>query len=114
MIPELFPGGCGLFPAAPTWGGLNLGTPFPFPEGGVQDVTLGSSYSYYMIQGLEPGTEHTVTINPIFGDIEGPVVTGKATTGERPAAGVAFSPCRHGGAGTGLVSLLSLSVWGPL
>ncbi|NXB52826.1 CO7A1 protein, partial [Leucopsar rothschildi] len=33
-----------------------------------------------MIQGLEAGTEHTVTINPIFGDIEGPVVTGKATT----------------------------------
>ncbi|NXR23097.1 CO7A1 protein, partial [Cinclus mexicanus] len=48
--------------------------------GSIQDVTLGSSYSYYMIQGLEPGTEHTVTINPIFGDIEGPVVTGKATT----------------------------------
>ncbi|XP_015484799.1 collagen alpha-1(VII) chain-like isoform X3 [Parus major] len=49
-------------------------------EGSIQDVTLGSSYSYYMIQGLEPGTEHTVTINPVFGDIEGPVVTGKATT----------------------------------
>ncbi|XP_038009527.1 collagen alpha-1(VII) chain-like [Motacilla alba alba] len=49
-------------------------------EGSIQDVTLGSSYSYYMIQGLEPGMEHTVTINPIFGDIEGPVVTGKATT----------------------------------
>ncbi|XP_066175632.1 collagen alpha-1(VII) chain-like [Sylvia atricapilla] len=49
-------------------------------EGSIQDVTLGSSYSYYMIQGLEPGVEHTVTINPIFGDIEGPVVTGKATT----------------------------------
>ncbi|CAN8210468.1 unnamed protein product [Coccothraustes coccothraustes] len=49
-------------------------------EGSIQDVTLGSSYSYYMIQGLEPGREHTVTINPIFGDIEGPVVTGKATT----------------------------------
>ncbi|XP_059327721.1 collagen alpha-1(VII) chain-like [Ammospiza nelsoni] len=49
-------------------------------EGSIQDVTLGSSYSYYMIQGLEAGMEHTVTINPIFGDIEGPVVTGKATT----------------------------------
>uniref|UniRef100_A0A8C3NGP3 Uncharacterized protein n=1 Tax=Geospiza parvula TaxID=87175 RepID=A0A8C3NGP3_GEOPR len=49
-------------------------------EGSIQDVTLGSSYSYYMIQGLEAGVEHTVTINPIFGDIEGPVVTGKATT----------------------------------
>ncbi|XP_050841359.1 LOW QUALITY PROTEIN: collagen alpha-1(VII) chain-like [Serinus canaria] len=49
-------------------------------EGSIQDVTLGSSYSFYMIQGLEPGVEHTVTINPIFGDIEGPVVTGKATT----------------------------------
>ncbi|RMC10560.1 hypothetical protein DUI87_13365 [Hirundo rustica rustica] len=53
---------------------------WPSAEGSIQDVTLGSSYSYYMIQGLEPGVEHTVTINPIFGDMEGPVVTGKATT----------------------------------
>ncbi|NXD29651.1 CO7A1 protein, partial [Spelaeornis formosus] len=43
-------------------------------------LTLLLLGTYYMIQGLEPGLEHTVTINPIFGDIEGPVVTGKATT----------------------------------
>ncbi|XP_009881324.1 PREDICTED: collagen alpha-1(XIV) chain-like [Charadrius vociferus] len=49
-------------------------------EGNIQDVNLGNTYSYYMIQGLQPGTEYTVTINPIFGDIEGPVVSGKATT----------------------------------
>lgn len=93
---------------APGWGGLSRGTPFPSAEGSIQDVTLDSSYSFYMIQGLEPGTEHTVTINPIFGDVEGPVVSGKATTGERPAAGAAFSPCGLRGGGTELVSLLSL------
>ncbi|XP_062436150.1 collagen alpha-1(VII) chain-like isoform X7 [Rhea pennata] len=49
-------------------------------EGSIQDVNLGNTYSYYMIQGLQPGTEYTVTINPIFGDIEGPVVNRKATT----------------------------------
>lgn len=81
---------------SPGRAGLSRGTPIPFTGGSIQDVTLGSSYSSYMIQGLEPGTEHTVTINAIFGDTEGPLVTGKATTGERPAAG------------TELVSLLSL------
>ncbi|GAB0175456.1 collagen alpha-1(VII) chain-like [Grus japonensis] len=49
-------------------------------EGSIQDVNLSNIYSYYMIQGLQPGTEYTVTINPIFGDVEGPVVSGKATT----------------------------------
>uniref|UniRef100_A0ABM5GLM7 Uncharacterized protein isoform X4 n=1 Tax=Pogona vitticeps TaxID=103695 RepID=A0ABM5GLM7_9SAUR len=49
-------------------------------EGSVQNVNLGDAYSYYMIQGLQPGTEYTVTINPIFGIIEGPIVTAKATT----------------------------------
>ncbi|XP_030336058.1 collagen alpha-1(VII) chain-like isoform X5 [Strigops habroptila] len=49
-------------------------------EGSIQDVNLSSTYSYYMIQGLQPGTEYTITINPIFGDVEGPVVSRKATT----------------------------------
>ncbi|XP_028941249.1 collagen alpha-1(VII) chain-like, partial [Antrostomus carolinensis] len=49
-------------------------------EGSIQDVNLSNTYSYYMIQGLQPGTEYTITINPIFGDVEGPVVSGKATT----------------------------------
>ncbi|XP_063179791.1 collagen alpha-1(VII) chain-like [Chroicocephalus ridibundus] len=49
-------------------------------EGSIQDVNLSNTYSYYMIQGLQPGTEYTVTINPIFGEVEGPVVSSKATT----------------------------------
>ncbi|XP_027761468.1 collagen alpha-1(VII) chain-like [Empidonax traillii] len=49
-------------------------------EGTIQDVTLSSSYSHYLIQGLHPGVEYTVTINPIFGNVEGPVLSGKATT----------------------------------
>ncbi|XP_051480720.1 collagen alpha-1(VII) chain-like [Apus apus] len=49
-------------------------------EGNIQDVTLSNTYSYYLIQGLQPGTEHVVTISPIFGDAEGPVVSSKATT----------------------------------
>ncbi|KAM4748923.1 uncharacterized protein WCC33_006332 [Rhinophrynus dorsalis] len=49
-------------------------------EGYDQNINLADSYSQYMIQGLHPDTEYTVTINPIFVDIEGPVVTAKATT----------------------------------
>ncbi|KAM6301729.1 uncharacterized protein O3Q21_013332 [Podargus strigoides] len=49
-------------------------------EDSIQDVNLSNTYSFYMIQGLQPGTEYTVTINPIFGDVEGPVVSSKATT----------------------------------
>ncbi|XP_063998819.1 collagen alpha-1(VII) chain-like [Pogoniulus pusillus] len=49
-------------------------------EGSIQDVNLSNTYSYYMIQGLQPGTEYTVTINPVFGDVEGPVVSRKAAT----------------------------------
>ncbi|XP_053112230.1 collagen alpha-1(XII) chain-like [Hemicordylus capensis] len=49
-------------------------------EGSVQNVNLGDTYSYYMIQGLQPGIEYVVTVNPIFGAIEGPIVTAKATT----------------------------------
>lgn len=60
---------------------------FPFAEGSIQDVNLSNAYTYYMIQGLQPGTEYNVTINPIFGDVEGPVVSAKATTGGCPAAG---------------------------
>ncbi|XP_062839396.1 collagen alpha-1(VII) chain isoform X4 [Anolis carolinensis] len=49
-------------------------------EGSVQNVNLGETYSYYMIQGLQPGAEYTVTVNPIFGATEGPIIMAKATT----------------------------------
>ncbi|XP_018108277.1 collagen alpha-1(VII) chain isoform X2 [Xenopus laevis] len=49
-------------------------------EGYDQNVNLADSYSQYMIQGLQADTEYTVTVNPIFVDIEGPIVTAKATT----------------------------------
>ncbi|NWI19216.1 CO7A1 protein, partial [Crypturellus soui] len=64
----------------PSWSGPGSSVVVPSAEGTVQDVNLSNTYSYYMIQGLQPGTEYTVTINPIFGDIEGPVVSRKATT----------------------------------
>ncbi|XP_059510485.1 collagen alpha-1(VII) chain isoform X4 [Stegostoma tigrinum] len=49
-------------------------------EGDLQNVNLGEAYHFYMIRGLQAGTEYTVTINPIFGNIEGPVVSGKIVT----------------------------------
>uniref|UniRef100_A0A8D0BW87 Collagen alpha-1(VII) chain n=1 Tax=Salvator merianae TaxID=96440 RepID=A0A8D0BW87_SALMN len=49
-------------------------------EGSVQNVNLGDTYSHYVIQGLQPGTEYTVTVNPVFGAFEGPTVTTKAMT----------------------------------
>ncbi|XP_064417208.1 collagen alpha-1(XIV) chain [Latimeria chalumnae] len=49
-------------------------------EGYVQNVNLGETYSFYMIRGLQPNTEYTVAINPIFVDIEGPVVNAKHKT----------------------------------
>ncbi|XP_018421701.1 PREDICTED: collagen alpha-1(VII) chain-like [Nanorana parkeri] len=49
-------------------------------EGYDQNINLADSYTQYMIQGLQTGMEYTVTINPIFVDIEGPVLTAKATT----------------------------------
>ncbi|KAI1888085.1 hypothetical protein AGOR_G00181410 [Albula goreensis] len=55
------------------------------PDGHIQNVNLGEAYNFYMIQGLHPGTEYTVTINPIFVDIEGPVTTTTAKTLESSA-----------------------------
>ncbi|MEE6481756.1 hypothetical protein FKM82_012958 [Ascaphus truei] len=49
-------------------------------EGYVQNINLGDTYSHYLVQGLQAGTEYTVTVNPIFVDVEGPVVSAKATT----------------------------------
>ncbi|KAG6921866.1 collagen type XII alpha 1 chain [Chelydra serpentina] len=49
-------------------------------EGSVEMVNLDDTCSDYMIPGLQPGLEYTVTVNPVFGDVEGPVVSSKATT----------------------------------
>uniref|UniRef100_A0A668ALV1 Fibronectin type-III domain-containing protein n=1 Tax=Myripristis murdjan TaxID=586833 RepID=A0A668ALV1_9TELE len=55
------------------------------PDGHIENVNLGDTYSFYMIQGLNPGSEYTITINPIFVDIEGPVTTTRAKTLESSA-----------------------------
>ncbi|XP_040199257.1 collagen alpha-1(VII) chain-like isoform X5 [Rana temporaria] len=49
-------------------------------EGYDQNINLADSYTQYMIQGLRIDMEYTVTINPIFVDVEGPVLAAKATT----------------------------------
>ncbi|KAI4886170.1 hypothetical protein NFI96_033333 [Prochilodus magdalenae] len=54
-------------------------------EGHVESINLGENYNFYMVQGLHPGTEYTITINPIFVDTEGPVTSAKAKTLESSA-----------------------------
>ncbi|KAK3544763.1 hypothetical protein QTP86_026782, partial [Hemibagrus guttatus] len=49
-------------------------------EGHIESVNLGGIYKFYMIQGLHAGTEYTVSINPVFVDVEGPVTSAKAKT----------------------------------
>ncbi|CDR00889.1 unnamed protein product, partial [Oncorhynchus mykiss] len=58
--------------------------PLP-PEGHRENVNLGETFNFYMIQGLHPGTEYAITINPIFVDIEGPVISTPAKTLESSA-----------------------------
>ncbi|XP_047431494.1 collagen alpha-1(VII) chain isoform X2 [Mugil cephalus] len=55
------------------------------PDGHIENINLGDTFNFYMIQGLHPGSEYTVTINPIFGDIEGPVTTTTVKTLESSA-----------------------------
>ncbi|KAF0029734.1 hypothetical protein F2P81_018839 [Scophthalmus maximus] len=55
------------------------------PDDHIENINLGDNFNFYMIQGLRPGSEHTVTINPIFGDIEGPVTSAKVKTLESSA-----------------------------
>ncbi|KAG7482201.1 hypothetical protein JOB18_015759 [Solea senegalensis] len=55
------------------------------PDDHIENINLGDNFNFYMIQGLHAGSEYTVTINPIFGDIEGPVTTTKAKTLESSA-----------------------------
>ncbi|KAM4711770.1 uncharacterized protein col7a1l isoform 4-T5 [Anableps anableps] len=55
------------------------------PDGHIENINLGENFNFYMIQGLHSGSEYTVTINPIFGDTEGPVTTNKVKTLESSA-----------------------------
>lgn len=50
------------------------------PDGHIENINLGDNFNFYMIQGLNAGSEYTITINPIFGDTEGPITTTKAKT----------------------------------
>ncbi|KAM4569550.1 uncharacterized protein col7a1l [Odontesthes bonariensis] len=54
-------------------------------DGHIENVNLGDNFNFYMIQGLHSGSEYTVTINPIFGDIEGPITSTKVKTLESSA-----------------------------
>ncbi|XP_053719668.1 collagen alpha-1(VII) chain isoform X2 [Synchiropus splendidus] len=55
------------------------------PDGHIENINLRENFNFYMIQGLHPGSEYTVTMNPIFGDIEGPVTTATLKTLESSA-----------------------------
>lgn len=50
------------------------------PDGHIENINLDDTFNFYMIQGLRLGSEYTVTINPIFGDTEGPVTAVKIQT----------------------------------
>lgn len=56
-------------------GGAKEGSKKPHlsSDGHIENINLGDNFNFYMIQGLRSGTEYTITINPIFGDTEGPV-----------------------------------------
>uniref|UniRef100_A0A3Q3JJL1 Collagen, type XIV, alpha 1b n=1 Tax=Monopterus albus TaxID=43700 RepID=A0A3Q3JJL1_MONAL len=55
------------------------------PDGHIENINLRSKINFYMIQGLDPGSGYTITINPIFGDIEGPITTAEVKTLESSA-----------------------------
>uniref|UniRef100_A0A8C2Z979 Fibronectin type-III domain-containing protein n=1 Tax=Cyclopterus lumpus TaxID=8103 RepID=A0A8C2Z979_CYCLU len=50
------------------------------PDGHIENINLGDNFNFYMIQGLQSASEYTITINPIFGDIEGPITSTKVKT----------------------------------
>ncbi|XP_057711865.1 collagen alpha-1(VII) chain isoform X3 [Corythoichthys intestinalis] len=50
------------------------------PDGHIENINLRDTFDFYMIQGLHAGAEYTITMNPIFGDIEGPVTSAKVET----------------------------------
>ncbi|XP_067111043.1 collagen alpha-1(VII) chain [Osmerus mordax] len=54
-------------------------------DGHIENVNLGETFNFYMIQGLHAGQEYVITINPIFVDIEGPITSTRAKTLESSA-----------------------------
>uniref|UniRef100_A0A3Q3M0U7 Fibronectin type-III domain-containing protein n=1 Tax=Mastacembelus armatus TaxID=205130 RepID=A0A3Q3M0U7_9TELE len=70
---------------APVKGATGYRLTWASPDGHIENINLGDTFNFYMIQGLRPGSGYTVTINPIFGDIEGPVTTSKVKTLESSA-----------------------------
>ncbi|KAJ3611907.1 hypothetical protein NHX12_020187 [Muraenolepis orangiensis] len=80
-------------------------------DGDIENINLAENYRFYMIQGLQTGADYTVTINPIFVDIEGPVITSVGTT--RVSSSLVWGCPRWFGvslAGLGVSSSLSLTV----
>ncbi|XP_077400123.1 uncharacterized protein col7a1l isoform X2 [Vanacampus margaritifer] len=55
------------------------------PDGHIENINLRDTFDFYMIQGLHAGAEYTISMNPIFGDIEGPVTSVKVKTLESSA-----------------------------
>ncbi|KAM8909698.1 uncharacterized protein col7a1l [Spinachia spinachia] len=55
------------------------------PDGHIENINLGDNFNFYMIQGLHSASEYTITINPIFGDIEGPITSTQVKTLESSA-----------------------------
>ena len=49
-------------------------------DGHIENVNLGETFNFYMIQGLYAGKDYVITINPIFVDIEGPITSTTAKT----------------------------------
>ncbi|XP_075968030.1 uncharacterized protein col7a1l [Anarhichas minor] len=50
------------------------------PDRHIENINLGDNFNFYMILGLHSASEYTITINPIFGDIEGPITSTKLKT----------------------------------
>ncbi|XP_061663306.1 collagen alpha-1(VII) chain isoform X4 [Syngnathoides biaculeatus] len=55
------------------------------PDGHIENINLRDAFDFYMIQGLHAGAEYTVAMNPVFGDVEGPVTSAKVNTLESSA-----------------------------
>ncbi|CAN0001303.1 unnamed protein product [Lampetra planeri] len=51
------------------------------PAGGdPQSLSLGESYGFYQLQGLQAATDYEVSVNPVYGSVEGPTTTARTHT----------------------------------